>query len=228
MKESSRFLPFLPDFSLFPDFSWFLFLFFPIFGNFFCRQGWHSAPLHPQWLRHCFVYILLRNWYWYSMLEMWIVGRICNWHSNFVVMLQAAKGTHKEIVVQIEVMTEPRDFNIKGILYNQISNITKKRGNTSGIIEIIIKIISEIRRNLACTNDMKFRDRVLTVRCKVNVPNIKSNTQSSRFRQHEPPSCSTLLPILRNVRAIYWVNFLSGIVWICYTCRICERKCAAA
>ena len=127
-------------------------------------------------------------------------------------MLQAAKGTYKEIVVQIEVMTEPRDFNIKGILYNQISNITKKRGNTSGIIEIIIKIISEIRRNLACTNDMKFRDRVLTVRCKVNVPNIKSNTQSSRFRQHEPPSCSTLLPILRNVRAIYWVNFLSGIV----------------
>ena len=51
-KEPSRFcLKFLPDFES---------SFFPIFTSFprflaliFRCQGWHSAPLHPQWLRHC-------------------------------------------------------------------------------------------------------------------------------------------------------------------------------
>ena len=45
----------LLDFYLFlPDFS----SFFPDFGQFFRCQGWHSAPLHPQWLRH---WLLLHN-----------------------------------------------------------------------------------------------------------------------------------------------------------------------
>ena len=54
---SSRFFLFFPNFSwFFPDFSWFSPRFFPDFHDFwqfFPCQGWHSAPLPPQWLRHC-------------------------------------------------------------------------------------------------------------------------------------------------------------------------------
>ena len=53
MKEPSRFLPFLPDsssfFLIFPE----VFPLFPDFLQTFRCQGWHSAPLDPQWLRHC-------------------------------------------------------------------------------------------------------------------------------------------------------------------------------
>ena len=45
-QSERNFLPFSSRFFLFfPDFCWFL--------AFFCCQGWHSAPLPPQWLRHC-------------------------------------------------------------------------------------------------------------------------------------------------------------------------------
>ena len=44
LKESSRFLPFLPNFSsFFPIFSWF----FPIFGQFFAIRGGTLPPLAP-------------------------------------------------------------------------------------------------------------------------------------------------------------------------------------
>ena len=54
VKETSWFLPFLPDFSsffpffFFPDFS----LFFLIFGKFFTVRHGTLPPLPPQWLRH--------------------------------------------------------------------------------------------------------------------------------------------------------------------------------
>ena len=49
MKENSRFLPFLPDFSsffpIFPDFFPLFPDFFPIFGKFFAVRGGTLAPL---------------------------------------------------------------------------------------------------------------------------------------------------------------------------------------
>ena len=44
MKEPSRLLPFLPDY---PSFFPILHDFFPDFWQFFCCQGWQSAPLDP-------------------------------------------------------------------------------------------------------------------------------------------------------------------------------------
>ena len=50
VKETSWFLPFLPDFSwffpIFPEFS-------PIFGKFSLSGVALCPPLPPQWLRHC-------------------------------------------------------------------------------------------------------------------------------------------------------------------------------
>ena len=54
VKEPSRFLPFLPDFSsffpIFPLFSRFFMIFplFPDFRQIIRCQGWHSAPLPPS------------------------------------------------------------------------------------------------------------------------------------------------------------------------------------
>ena len=47
MKEPSRFLPFLPDFSSFSRFFLIFPLFLPIFWQYFHCQGWHSAPRAP-------------------------------------------------------------------------------------------------------------------------------------------------------------------------------------